>query len=75
MPFWRMIKQGDDIFEVTRQEPKVDVCDRHYVFNAVSPGGAPLTFNPRAACPAYRLPKEIAAAVKAKQAERRAQNR
>jgi murein L,D-transpeptidase YafK len=69
MAFWRMIKQGNDIFEVTRHEPKVDVCDKHYVFNAVSPGGAPLNFNPRAACPAYQMPKEIAAAVKEKQTE------
>src|SRR5246500_1685453 len=69
MPFWRMIKQGYDIFEVTREEPKVDVCDRHYVFNAVSPSGAPLTLNPQGACPAYRMPEEIASAVKAKEAE------
>ena len=69
MPFWRMIKQGSDIFEVTREEPKVDVCDRHYVFNAVSPSGAPLTLNPHGACPAYRLPEEIASAVKAKETE------
>jgi murein L,D-transpeptidase YafK len=69
MPFWRMIKQGYDIFEVTREEPKVDVCDRHYVFNAVSPSGAPLTLNPRAACPAYRMQEEIASAVKAKETE------
>ena len=34
MPFWRMIKQGNDVFETTRQEPKVDVCGKHYVFNA-----------------------------------------
>jgi hypothetical protein len=69
MPFWRMIKQGYDIFEVTREEPKVDVCDRHYVFNAVSPSGAPLPLNPHGACPAYRLPEEIASAVKAKETE------
>ncbi len=69
MAFWRMIKQGNDIFEVTRQEPKVDVCDKHYVFNAVSPSGGPVNFNPRAACPAYQMEKEIAAAVKEKQAQ------
>ena len=34
MAFWKMIKQGYDHFEVTRLEPKVDVCERHYVFNA-----------------------------------------
>jgi murein L,D-transpeptidase YafK len=69
MPFWRMIKQGNDIFEVARHEPKIDVCDKHYVFDAVSPNGAAPNFSPRAVCPAYQMPKEIAAAVKEKQTE------
>src|SRR5262249_44943785 len=65
-----MLKQGSDIFEVTRHEPKVDVCDKHYVFNAVSPSGAPINnFSPRAACPAYQLDKEITAAIKEKQTQ------
>jgi murein L,D-transpeptidase YafK len=34
MPFWRMLKEGSDHFEITRQEPKVDVCEKRYVFNA-----------------------------------------
>ena len=34
MAFWKMIKQGYDHFEVTRLEPKVDVCEKRYVFNA-----------------------------------------
>jgi murein L,D-transpeptidase YafK len=37
MPFWRMLKEGSDHFEVTRQEPKVDVCEKRYVFNADAP--------------------------------------
>lgn len=37
MAFWRNLKEGYDHFEVTRQEPQVDVCERRYVFNAVSP--------------------------------------
>jgi murein L,D-transpeptidase YafK len=37
MPFWRMLKEGSDHFEISRQEPKVDVCEKHYVFNAQSP--------------------------------------
>ena len=41
MPFWRMIKEGNDHFEVTHMEPKVDVCDRHYVFDAQSPANSP----------------------------------
>ncbi|NRC57367.1 murein L,D-transpeptidase [Mesorhizobium sediminum] len=38
MAFWRMLKEGNDYFEVTRRQPKVDVCDKRYVFNAVAPG-------------------------------------
>ncbi len=34
MPFWRMIKEGNDHFEVTRHEPKVDFCEKKYVFDA-----------------------------------------
>ncbi len=62
MAFWRMLKQGYDYFEVTRLEPKVDVCDRHYVFNAQSSG----KFTPAERCPAYSVPQEIASAVRNK---------
>lgn len=63
LAFWKMIKEGSDHFEVTRQEPKIDVCDRRYVFNATAVGG---TFNPRGSCPSYRVSDQIAAAVKDK---------
>jgi hypothetical protein len=65
MAFWKMLKEGYDHFEVTRQEPKVDVCEKHYVFNASQPAGsaAPLNFSPRAQCPVYEVPQEIASAV------------
>jgi len=69
MPFWRMIKEGNDIFEVTRSEPRVEVCDKHYVFNPRAPGNnasTPLVFHPREKCPAYEVAPEIASAVKAK---------
>jgi murein L,D-transpeptidase YafK len=39
MPFWRMLKEGDDHFEVTRLEPKVEVCEKRYVFDAELAGG------------------------------------
>ncbi len=63
MPFWRMLKVGYDHFEVTRQEPKVDVCDRRYVFNTETNG----RYNPTAACPAMTTPDDVLAAVKSKQ--------
>jgi len=63
LPFWRMLKQGNDHFEVTRQEPKVDVCDKRYVFDAESSG----KFTPAGKCPAYQVNDEVAAAVAEKQ--------
>src|SRR6266516_2965555 len=34
MPFWKMLKEGNDHFEVTHLEPKVNVCEGRYVFDA-----------------------------------------
>jgi len=69
MAFWKMIKEGYDHFEVTRQEPKVDVCEKHYVFDAAAPNhsSVPLHFNPTAKCPTYEVPEEIATPVREKQ--------
>jgi murein L,D-transpeptidase YafK len=63
MPFWRMIKEGSDHFEVTGQEPKVDVCEKRYVFDATTTG----RFDPRGKCPAYKVPDDVVAAVAEKQ--------
>jgi murein L,D-transpeptidase YafK len=63
MAFWQMLKQGYDHFEVTRYEPKVDVCERRYVFNAESNG----RFSAADRCPAYRVPEQIATLVREKQ--------
>lgn len=70
MPFWKMIKEGYDHFEVTRQEPKVDFCERKYVFDAAKPADAKrdLVFDASAKCPVYVVPEEIASAVRQKQA-------
>jgi murein L,D-transpeptidase YafK len=63
MAFWRMLKQGYDHFEVGHLEPKVDVCEKRYVFDA-----EPMAqFSPAERCPAYRVPEDIAAAVSDKQ--------
>jgi murein L,D-transpeptidase YafK len=68
MAFWRMIKEGNDHFEMTRQEPQVDVCEKRYVFDARTPANAstPVTFHPKDKCPVYEIPSEIASAVKEK---------
>src|ERR1700732_5155048 len=66
--FCKMLKIGNDHFEVTHLEPKVEVCDKRYVFDAAAPSGpaSALRFNPTAKCPAYEVPQEIATLVREK---------
>jgi murein L,D-transpeptidase YafK len=75
MAFWKMIKEGYDHFEVTRQEPKVDFCERKYVFDAVKAPDARRdpVFEASAKCPAYVIPDEVAEAVREKQQEEQAE--
>jgi murein L,D-transpeptidase YafK len=75
MPFWKMIKEGYDHFEVTRQEPKVDFCEKKYVFDAAKPADAAKdpVFDASAKCPAYVIPPEVADAVALKQQEDQAE--
>ena len=63
--FWKMLKEGYDHFNATQQEPKVAVCEKHYVFDAAAPDDStkPLSFNPNGVCPAYQLDKTVANAV------------
>jgi murein L,D-transpeptidase YafK len=65
LAFWKMLKTGSDHFEVTHQQPKVDVCEKRYVFDAAAPEGSDraLSFNAGGKCPIYEIPKEIASAV------------
>ena len=65
MPFWKMLKVGSDEFDLTRRPPKVDVCNKGYVFNADA-GGA--SFSASAPCPAYSVPAELTTALSQKQA-------
>src|SRR5256714_5770018 len=69
MPFWKMIKEGYDHFEVTRQEPKVNFCEKKYVFDAAKPAGATRdpVFEASSKCPAYAISEEVADAVREKQ--------
>jgi len=63
--FWKMLKEGYDHFEASRQEPKVAVCEKRYVFDAVATDdpARPLSFGARNKCPAYQLNPMIAEAV------------
>src|SRR6476660_2130347 len=67
LAFWKMLKKGNDHFEVSKLEPKVNVCDKQYVFDAQSPTGRALSFNATAKCPAYEVPEEIASLVRDKE--------
>jgi hypothetical protein len=55
LAFWKMLKIGNDHFEATRLEPKVDVCDRRYVFDAQPRPNSPnpLVLDPTGKCPAF----------------------
>jgi murein L,D-transpeptidase YafK len=81
LPFWTMLKDGSDHFEVTHLEPKVDVCEKRYVFDAqpiatpvpaaagtqtAQPAAGALHFNPTGRCPAYQMAPDVAAAIEAK---------
>jgi murein L,D-transpeptidase YafK len=65
--FWKMLKKGNDHFEVTKLEPKVNVCEKHYVFDAEARNGRALSFSPSGKCPAYEVSQEIASAVQQKE--------
>jgi murein L,D-transpeptidase YafK len=69
MAFWKMIKEGYDHFEVTRQEPKVDFCEKKYVFDAAKAPDAKRdpVFEASAKCPAYVIPDELVQAVRERQ--------
>jgi len=56
LPFWRTLKEGYDAFELTKQQPRVSVCGRRYVFNTAFEGGEPR--DPLAACPTPVTPPD-----------------
>jgi murein L,D-transpeptidase YafK len=59
MPFWEMLKAGNDAFLATERPPRVAVCDRRYVFNPAVEGN----FNPSAPCPSGIVSTPIARAL------------
>ncbi|MBV6657836.1 MAG: murein L,D-transpeptidase [Devosiaceae bacterium] len=63
--FWQMLQEGYQHFEVTGFPPRVDVCDRRYIFNAEAAG----QFAAAEQCPSYTTPPQISDAVAMAQAE------
>lgn len=65
LPFWSVLKEGADHFEITGRPPQVAACGSRYVFNT---GVDPDTLDPIAPCPEFQADPDLVAAV----AERRA---
>jgi len=65
MPFWLMLKEGYDHFEILGQPPKVDVCEHRYIYDAVAERGG---FNPSGQCPPMSMPESLRAEVAKKEA-------
>lgn len=59
--FWKMLKTGYDHFELTKRPPKVEVCERRYVFNQV-PEQENMAFRAAQACPPSQVPQALASA-------------
>lgn len=66
-PFWKMLKEGYDQFEITRVPVKVDVCEKRYVFNRFTEDGA--AFTPTGACPPSTTPAPVVSAYQSYQAK------
>ncbi|MEZ5871152.1 MAG: murein L,D-transpeptidase family protein [Nitratireductor sp.] len=66
--FWKMLKEGSDHFEITNAPPKVDVCDKRYVFNRI-PVDEKAKFKASDTCPETTVPNSLALAYSQKQAK------
>lgn len=64
--FWTMLKEGYDQFEINKVPPKVDVCEKRYVFNRIPEEGK--TFSATASCPPSTQPASLMSAYQSYQA-------
>ena len=63
--FWKELKNGADHFEVTKTEPSVLICGKHYIFGATASGEVSAS----APCPALHKDEEVEALVADKEAK------
>ena len=61
--FWKNLKDGSDHFEVTKNEPTVLVCGKHYVFDATTKGEV----SGSEPCPALKRDEKVEALVAEKE--------
>ena len=64
--FWKDLKEGSDQFEVSKQETKVSICARRYVFGATAADGRSVR-DGEAACPPMQQDPQLVALVAEKQ--------
>ena len=62
--FWKNIKEGYDLFELNKQPPVWDVCERKYIFNA----GNTAPLDAMGPCPAVTRDPALAARLAAEEA-------
>ncbi|MBO6919371.1 MAG: hypothetical protein JJ858_13140 [Rhizobiaceae bacterium] len=55
--FWNQIREGYDHFEITKRPPKVDVCEKRYVFNQTATDGG--KFRATSKCPEMSQPQSL----------------
>ncbi|MCT4657030.1 MAG: murein L,D-transpeptidase [Cohaesibacter sp.] len=58
-PFWVNLKNGYDHFQITKKPPRVEVCNRTYIFN---PEGAN-SFDATGSCPDYTIKPDLLASL------------
>ena len=61
--FWKMLKEGYDNFEATRQAPQVAVCEQRYLFDQVARTASRSSLERARGCPVHKLDPQIADAV------------
>ena len=58
--FWQNLKNGYDHFQITKKPPKVEVCNRTYIFDPQGGGH----FDANGPCPDYTIEPSLLAALK-----------
>jgi len=65
--FWKELKAGYDLFEVTRQQPQVAVCSKKYAFGAEAQPG--VSYSPSGSCEGLSMPESVRLALTQRSAQ------
>ena len=58
--YWRMLKKGYDLFQITKRPPDVKACGRQYVFGMEGVGDTAVRFRADQACPPMGMRETMA---------------